>query len=73
MVWQSNYCVNFFFRKSISHRNEKKPQIFLNKSVYSGLSILKTSKIAAYEFWQDHVRFKYEKNQNYVIWIKTSL
>ena len=37
-----------FFRKFINHINEK-TDIFMNKPVYLGLSILKISKIAKYD------------------------
>ena len=39
----------------------KKTQIFINKSVYLGLSILEISKIIIYEFRYDHVKLKYNK------------
>ena len=36
----------------------------MNKPVYFGLSVLETSKIAMYEFWNDYVKPKYgEKNK----------
>ena len=31
----------------------KKTQIFMNKPIYLGLSILELSQIAMYEFWHD--------------------
>ena len=34
----------------------KKLQIFMNKSVYLGLSISETSKNAMCEFWYNHVK-----------------
>ena len=42
------------FRKLITHKNEKKKkkmQIFINKHVYLGLTILEISKIIMYEFF----------------------
>ena len=39
----------------------KKTQIFINRSVYLGLSILEISKIIIYEFRYDHVKLKYNK------------
>ena len=36
-----------------------KPQIFMNKPVYLGLSILEISKMVMYELWCDHVTPKY--------------
>ena len=34
-------------------------QIFINKSVYLGLSILESNKTVTYEFWYDYVKPKY--------------
>ena len=39
----------------------RKTQIFMNKPVYLGLSILEVSKIVMYEFWYDHVKPKYRE------------
>ena len=36
----------------------RKTQIFIKKTVYLGLSILKLSKIVIYEFWYDYVKPK---------------
>ena len=37
----------------------KKIQIFMNKPVYLGLSILELNKIVTYEFWYGYVKPKY--------------
>ena len=37
----------------------KKTQIFINKSVFLGVSILEISKIVMYEFWCDYLKPKY--------------
>ena len=50
--------ITFFFGKFISPRNYK-TQIFMNKPVCLGLSILEISKIVTYEFWHDYVKPKY--------------
>ena len=34
-------------------------QIFINKSVYLGLSILESNKAVTYKFWYDYVKPKY--------------
>ena len=34
-------------------KKDKKTQLFINKAVYLGLSILELSKIVMYEFWHD--------------------
>ena len=51
LVSESNYHTKkIFSRRSISHGNEK-TQLYMNKPVYLGLSILEISKIVIYEFW----------------------
>ena len=37
----------------------KRTQIFTNKPIYLGLSILDISKIVMYEFWYDYVKPKF--------------
>ena len=49
-----------FHRKLITNRHEK-TEIFINKPVYLGLSILELSKILIYEFWHNYVKPKYDK------------
>ena len=46
------------------NKNEK-TQIFMNKPVYLGLSILELSRILIFGFWYDY------KKQNYATWIQT--
>ena len=54
-------------------------QIFMNKPVYLGLSILEISKIVKYEFWHNYVKPKYgEKSklcymdtESFIVYIKT--
>ena len=53
----------------------KKSEIFMNKPIYLGLSILDLSKILRYEFWYDHVKPKYGEKSNmdtgsFVVYIK---
>ena len=38
----------------------KKTEIFMNKPVYLGLSVLELSKILIHEFWYDYVKPKYD-------------
>ena len=67
-----------FHRKFISNRNEK-TEIFINKPVSSGLSILELGKTLMYEFWYDYVKPKYgEKTKlcymdtdSFIVYIKT--
>ena len=37
----------------------KRKQIFVNKTVFLGLSILEINKIVIHEFWCDYVKTKY--------------
>ena len=37
----------------------ERTQIFMNKPVYLGLSILEISKIVKHEFWDNYVKSKY--------------
>ena len=58
----------------------KKMQIFMNKPVYLGLSILELNKMLMYEFWHDYVKPKYgEKTklcsmdtESFIVYIKTN-
>ena len=42
----------------------KRTHILTNESIYLGLSILKISKIAMYEFWYYHAKPKYGDKMN---------
>ena len=59
LVSVPNYHKTFFFFPE-NLLMVKKGQIFLNKSVHLGLSILVTSKIVMYKFWFDYVKPKHE-------------
>ena len=48
-----------------------KTEVHVNKPIYLGLSTLELSKIVMYKFWYDHVKRKYGKKQDCVIWIQT--
>ena len=53
-------------------------QIFINKLIYLGLSMLELSEILMYEFWYDYVKPKYVEKQklcnmdtdNFIVYIK---
>ena len=70
---EPNYHSTKLFSKKLSDIALKRTQIFMNKSVYLGLSILEISKIVIYEFWYDCMKQKMEKKQTYVIWIQIAL
>ena len=40
----------------------RKTQIFINKPVYLGFSMLYVSKPVTYAFWHDYVKLKYGEN-----------
>ena len=81
LVSEPNYHTKIPHRKRISKRNEKNPEILMNKTVHLGLSILELSKILMYEFWNDYVKPKYgEKvklrymdNNSFIVYIKTEV
>ena len=63
--WASepNYHKTKFFLKIFKNSEKlalemKKTQIFMNKPVYLGLSILEISKIVMHEFYYDHMKTK---------------
>ena len=59
LVSESNYHTTKFFTKNLLAIEMNKTQIYINKPVYLGLSILELSKILMYEFWYDYVKPKY--------------
>ena len=42
-------------------KQQKKPEILVNKPVYLGYSVLKLRNMLMYEFWYDYVKPKYGK------------
>ena len=44
----------------------KKAQIFMNRPVSLGLSILGINRVVMHEFWYDHMNQNMGKKQNYV-------
>ena len=58
-----NYLVpENFFTKNLLSIEMTKTQILMNKSVYSGSSILDLSKTVMYEFWYHYVKPKYHES-----------
>ena len=68
---EPNYHSTKFFTENFFAIEIRKTQIFMNKPVYLGLSILELSKIVLYGFWNDYVKSEYEE-ESYVIWINTA-
>ena len=61
MVSEPNYHSTKFFTENFFAIEIRKTQIFMNKPVYLGLSILELSKIVLYGFWNDYVKPEYEE------------
>ena len=57
----------------------RKTQIFINKPVYLGFSMLYVSKTVTYAFWYDYVKLKYGENpkiwfmdtDSFIVYVKT--
>ena len=62
LVSVPNYHNTKFFTERLLVTEMRKTQIFMNKPVYFGLSILGLSKTVMYEFWHDYVKPKYVEN-----------
>ena len=60
MSESNNHSIKFF-TESLLSIEIRKTQIFMNKLVYLGLSILELSKIVMYEFWYTDVKLKYRE------------
>ena len=59
LVSEPNYHGIKFFIENLLAIKIRKTQIFMNKPVYLGLSILELSKIVMHKFWYEHVKPKY--------------
>ena len=69
LMSEANYHTTKVFTKKLLTIEMKQTQMYMNKPVYLGLSILELRKILMYEFWYDCVKQK--KKQNCVIQIQT--
>ena len=61
LVSETNYHTKKCFSENVLAIQIKKTQIFMDKLVIWGLSILEISKIVMYEFWYDYVKSKYRE------------
>ena len=59
LVSEPNYHPTKFLQKNLIAIEMKKTQLFMNKPVCLGLSILELSKIDMHEFWYDYVKPTY--------------
>ena len=62
LVSEPNYHTTKFFTENLLAIEMRITQIFMNKPVYLGWSILDLSKTVMYDFWYDHVKPKYGEN-----------
>ena len=60
LVSEPNYHTINLISEDLSIIEMKKTKVKMNKPIYLGLSILKTSKILMYEFWYDCIKPKYD-------------
>ena len=58
LVSEPNCHTMNLISENLSIIEMKKVKVKMNKSIYSGLSILEISKIIMYEFWYDYVKKK---------------
>ena len=62
LVSEPYYHTTKFFTENLLEIEMKKTQIFNNKPVHLGLSILDLNKTVTYEFWNDYLKPKYGEN-----------
>ena len=59
LLLEPNYHTTKFWTENVVAIDMEKIEIFMNKPVYLGLSVLGLSKILIYEFWYNYVKPKY--------------
>ena len=64
LVSESNHYTTKSFIENILAIEMRKTEIFMNKPIYLGLTILHLIKSVMYEFWYDYVKPKYRENEN---------
>lgn len=58
LAWESNYHTTKCFTENLVKIKMSKRNIKMNKAVYLGLSVLDTSKIAVYEYYECQYDYK---------------
>ena len=79
LVSEPIYHTTRFLAEKLLPIKMKKSQIYMNKPVCFGLSILQLSKLLMYEFWYDYVKPKhgekaklcYVDTDSFIVYIKT--
>ena len=64
LVSEPNYNTTISSSESLLLVEIKKTQIYMNKHVYLGISMLELSKMVMHEFWYDYVKPTYGKKRN---------
>ena len=64
LVSESNHYTTKSFIENLLAIEMRKTEIFMNKPIYLGLTILHLIKTVMYEFWYDYVKPKYRENEN---------
>ena len=80
LVSEPNYHTTKFFTENLLVTEMKKSQIYMNKLVCLGLSILELSKMLMYKFLYDYVKPKYGEKEklcyvdsdSFIVYIKTN-
>ena len=79
LVSEPNYHTIKIFTKYLLVKEIEKTQIYMNNTVYLGLSIIEFCKVLMDEFWYDYLKLKYgEKGKlcyrdidSFIVYIKT--
>ena len=69
LVSEPNYHTTEFFTETLLTTKIRKLQMFMNKPVYLGQSILELCQKPMYEFWYDYMKPEYAEKKR-VIWIQ---
>ena len=59
LAFEHNYHSTKYISKDLLVMEMKKPEVYMNKSVYLGQAILDFSKMLMYEFWYDYLKPMY--------------
>ena len=79
LVSEPNYPATKFYTENVLPIEMEKTEIFMNKPIHSGLSIVELSKILMYEFCYNYVKPKYGEKiklcymdtDSFILYIKT--
>ena len=69
LLSEPNYHTTKFFTANLLAIEMKKTEIFMNKPVYLGFSILELIKILIYKFWYNYVKLKFAEKACFIAYI----